>query len=275
MKRPGPPHARRPGPHSGKGGPRPGKGPTDAQRELLARKAGEIAAKTGLPLESARLVAAGRADLNELLKKMAFRDEVNALMARHDLNRALATQVALGQADLDYILLSRRIDAHLAANRDRSVLEQAEKSGAEVTFGVHGHRTLRAKVKAVERYEVVLVDVESGAEERVHKLQLKYAYKPDDHKRVRKGLEYDKARRDRTIEPVARPQDRYACSDRRLGAAMDAKHVVTATTLEGEAFHGEIAWVARYEFGIRTKGGGEVVIFRHALDDLREERAAG
>jgi sRNA-binding regulator protein Hfq len=268
MKRPGPPHARR------SPGPRP-PDRRDDQREALARRATEIAHKTGLPLESARLVAAGRADLNELLKKMAFRDEVNALMQRHELNRALATQVALGQADLDYILLSRRIDAHLAANRDRSVLDEAQRSGAEVTLGVHGHRTLRARVKAVERYEVVLLESETGAEERVHKLQLKYAYKPDDHKRVRKSLDYDKTRRDRAIEPVVRPQDRFACSDRRLGAAMDAKHPVSATTLEGECFTGEVAWVARYEFGLRTKGGGEVVIFRHALDDLREERAAG
>ncbi|MFZ5481080.1 MAG: hypothetical protein ACOZNI_30240 [Myxococcota bacterium] len=264
MKRPGPPHARRPPP------PR-----RDDQREAIARRAAEIARTTGLPPESARLVAAGRADLNDLLKKMAFRDEVNTLMQRHDLNRALATQVALGQADLDFILLRRRVDAHLAATRDRSVLDETQRAGSEITLGLHGHRTLRARVKAVERYEVVVVDTEKGAEERVHKLQLKYAYKPDDHKRVRKGLEYDKARRDRVVEPVARPQDRYACSDRRLGAAMDHKAAVVATTLEGECFHGEIAWVARYEFAIRTKGGGEVVIFRHALDDLREERATG
>jgi sRNA-binding regulator protein Hfq len=241
----------------------------------MARRAGEIAAKTGLPLDSARLVAAGRADLNELLKKMAFRDEVNALMQRHDLNRALATQVALGQASLDYILLSRRLDAHLAKHRERSVLEEAQRSKAEVTVGVHGHRTLRARVKEVERYEVVFLASDSGAEERIHKLQLKYAYKPDDHKRVRKGLDYDKARRDRSVEPIARPQDRYACSDRRLGTAMEHKVVVIATTLEGESFTGEVVWVARYEFALRTKGGGEIVIFRHALDDLREERAAG
>lgn len=87
---------------------------------------------------------------------------------------------------------------------------------------------------------------------------------------MKKALSYDKARRDRSIEPVVRPQDRYACSDRRLGVACDRKTHVSAVTLEGEVFSGEIVWVARYEFAIRTRQGAEIVIFRHALDDLRE-----
>lgn len=234
------------------------------------KRAEEIARSTGLPIEAARRVAAGRADLNELLKRMAFQDEVQALMTRHELNRALATQIVLGQANLDQVLMRRRVEAHLLANRARSVIDAAAADGRELALGVHGQKTVRAKVKAVERYEVVLFESDGGAETRVHKLQLKYAYAPDDHKKVRKGMDYDKARREATVEPIARPQDRYACSDRRLGLALDRKVVVTAVTLEGECFTGEIAWIARYEFGVRTRSGGEVVIFRHALADLRE-----
>jgi sRNA-binding regulator protein Hfq len=146
--------------------------------------------------------------------------------------------------------------------------------GAELTLGLHGHRNLRVKVQAVDPYEVVVREVEGGAEERIHKLQIKYAYPSAEHKKVRKGLEYDKERRDRAVEPIARPQHRFACSDKRLGFAMEQKHAVTAVTLEGECFTGEIAWISRYEFAIRTRHGGEVVVFRHALDDLRDARAA-
>lgn len=201
---------------------------------------------------------------------MAFQDEVQALMTRHELNRALATQIVLGQANLDQVLMRRRVEAHLLANRGRSILDTAAGDGRELTLGLHGHKSLRAKVRAVEKYDVVVVESETGAEQRIHKLQLKYAYAPDDHKKVRKGMDYDKTRRDAVVEPIPRPQDRYACSDRRLGLALDRKLPVTAVTLEGECFTGEIAWVARYEFGVRTKGGGEVVVFRHALADLRE-----
>lgn len=234
------------------------------------RRAQEIARTTGLPYEAARQVASGKADLNDLLKRMAFRDEVQALITRHGLNRALATQVVLGQADLEQVLSRRRIEEHILANRERAILEETQASGKELTLGLHGHRSLRVRIREVERYEIVAIDVESGAEQRIHKLQIKYAYAPDDHKKVRKAMDYDKARRDVQIEPIARPQDRYACSDRRLGLALDRKLHVTAVTLEGECFTGEIAWVGRYEFGLRTRSGGEVVIFRHALVELRE-----
>lgn len=258
-----------PGRDDRRGAPKDARGPR--KEDPLARRAAEIAKNTGLTVEAARQVAAGRADLNELLKRMAFQDEVQRLMTRHELNRALATQIVLGQANLEHVLARRRVEAHLAANRERTVLELAQADGRELTLGVHGHKQIRARIRAVERYEIVLVDSETGGESRLHKLQIKYAYAPDDHKKVRKGLDYDKARRDAVVEPVARPQDRYACSDRRLGAALDRKLPVTAVTLEGECFTGEIAWVSRYEFGVRTKAGGEVVVFRHALADLREQ----
>jgi hypothetical protein len=240
-----------------------------ARQADLARRTDEIARSTGLPSELARRVALGQADTNTLLAELAFRDQVDALMQRHDLIRALATQVALGHARIEDVLLRRRVDALLASGRDRSTLDEACVSGAELTLGLHGQRTVRARVTKVDRYEVELVDAATGAPERVHKLRVKYAHAPDEGKRLRKALDYDKTRRDREIEPIARPQERFACSDRRLGTLADARAVVTAVTLEGECFTGEIAWVGRYEFGLRTRTGAELVFFRHALDDLR------
>jgi sRNA-binding regulator protein Hfq len=46
--------------------------------------------------------------------------------------------------------------------------------------------------------------------------------------------------------------------------------VITLVTLEGECFTGEIAWIGRYEVAMRTRQGVEVIVFRHAIDDLRE-----
>lgn len=247
--------------------------PAERRPDPHASRAAEIARTTGLPLASARLVAAGKADVNELLKRMAFHDEVNSLIQRHTLNRALATQVVLGHASLEQILLRRRVEAHLTANHDRSILATALATGSDLTLGLHGHRVVRAKILVIDLYEITIREVESGAEERLHKLQIKYAYDPNDHKKVKKGLEYDKERRDRAVEPVKRPQDRYACSDKRLGVAMERKLAVTAVTLEGECYTGEIVWISRYEFAIRTRHGGEVVLCRHALDDLREPKA--
>lgn len=197
---------------------------------------------------------------------MAFADEVTGLMARHSLDRALATQVAMGHADLAAVLLRRRVDAALAQTKDRTVL----LAGSELTICTHGHKSLRVKVTVVSAYEIQALDLETNAELTVHKTAMKYAFAPDDFKKVRKALEFDKARRDAVVEPRLRPQERFACSNRRLGAAMDKKSDVTVVTVEGEIFTGEVSWVSRFEFGLRTRQGAEIAIFRHALDDFRE-----
>jgi len=204
---------------------------------------------------------------------MAVADEVGRLIATHDINRALATQVVLGQAQLEDVLARRRLELHLTANRERSTLDAAAASGKELTLGVHGHRHLRGRVLRSDRYEIAFLDAESGTEQLIHKLQVKYAFDPEDFKKVKKALDYDKERRDRAAEPKPRPQDRFGCSDKRLGAAMDRKTPVVAVTLEGECFSGEVAWIARYEIGLRTRAGAEVAVFRHALDDFRDTPA--
>lgn len=252
---------------------RPAKAAPPRVVDPIAHRAAEIVRNTGIPPGMARQVAAGKLDLNEVLKRMAVTDEVNRIMTQHELNRALATQVVLGHANLDEVLCRRRIDQHLAANRDRSVLEAAVGSRRPLTIGVHGHRTVRGEVLAVDRYEFTLRDADTGAESVIHKLQAKYAFDSEDFKKVKKAQDYDKARRDRVIEPRPRPQDRFGCSDRRLGLALDRRTQVTAVTLEGEKFTGEVSWIARFEFGLRPRAGGEVVIFRHALDDFDDSAA--
>ncbi len=236
----------------------------------IAMRTAEIVRTTGLAPGMARQVATGKMDLNEVVKRMAVADEVNRIMVQHELNRALATQIVLGHASLDAALCRRRIDTHLAAHADRAILERAATSQKPISLGLHGHRIVRGVVVSVDKYEFVFRDAETGAETVIHKLQVKYAYEPDDYKKVKKAMDYDKVRREKAVEPVARPQDRFGCSDRRLGTAWDKKTHVTAITLEGECFSGEVAWVARFEFGLRPRSGGEVVLMRHALDDFQD-----
>lgn len=253
------------------GPPRGAPSPPSPAQDLARRRAEELVRSHGLDVATARLVAAGRADLNAVLQRMARADEVQRLMAKHGFNRALATQIALGHADLEATLARRRVEEHLESSRRRSILDDAFASHAELTLGVQGHRTVRGVLTAVDPYEVVIQHADGGAEERIHKVLLKYAFLSADFKKIKKGLEYDNERRERTVEPRFRPQERFGCSDRRLGLAMDRKVQVVAVTLEGECFIGEVAWVGRFEFGVRTRAGGEVVVFRHALDDFRDD----
>jgi sRNA-binding regulator protein Hfq len=233
----------------------------------MEARAQELHKTAGIPMDLAKQVALGRLDLNEVLKQLAFRDEVAALMARHGLDRALATQVTLGQADLEKVLRRKRVDAQLAANRERDILESAKGSGHELVLGVHGRQLLHARVLATTPYEVAYHDLELGTDGTVHKTRLKFAAEAAAWPKARKAMTWDAARKARVVEPILRPQDRFGCSNRRLGEALDRKLEVTVTLLEGEIFVGHIAWVARWEFGLHTKGG-DVSIFRHAIDDF-------
>lgn len=234
----------------------------------IEKKTADLMKSSGIPLQLARQVAVGQIDLNEAIKRLAFQDEVNSLIQRHGFNRALATQIALGQVGKDEMLARRRVDEHIAANRDRSVIDAALAGKSELTVGLLGHRVLRVAVTSVDKYEVGLRDLDSQTDALVHKLQLKYAYSSADSKKARKAMTWDKALKEHTAEPRLRPQDRYACSDRRLGLAMDAKKELEVTLVEGEVFSGQVAWVARYEFGLRGRQGTEIVIFRHSLHNL-------
>ncbi|MSQ02341.1 MAG: hypothetical protein EXR71_10705 [Myxococcales bacterium] len=237
--------------------------------DAIALRAAEIHKTAGVPLEVARLVALGRLDLNEAVKKMAFVDEVSGLMARHGLDRALATQVALGHARLEPVLAKRRIDAHLDANRGRDVFVSAVASQAEQVLGLYGRRLVRAVVLSDNTYEIVVRDAESGAVSTVHKTAVKFVADASSWPKARKAMTWDPLRKARELQPILAPQKRFGCSNRRLGEVWDKQAEATITLVEGEVFEGTVAWVARWELGLHTKGG-DIAVLRHALDDFRD-----
>jgi sRNA-binding regulator protein Hfq len=228
-----------------------------------------------MPFQMAMAVAMGRLDLNSALERMARQDRVNRLMEKHDLSRALATQVAMGHADLDLVLSRRRMAAHREANRDRSCLEQAKESGEPIMLALHGGKTSTVRVVEVAPYMVTVVPIEKkgagGEPVEIHKLQIKYVYSPAAWKRVKKGVKSDAKLAGQALEPIGRPQDRYTCSDKRMFRYMDAKTPVQLTLLEGEHIKGTITWFGRYEFGLKLRGSDEeLTVFRHSMHDLRE-----
>ena len=234
----------------------------------LRRAAAALTKEAGLPPNLAHQVVLGNITLNDVVERLALRDRVDALIRKHALPKSLATQIALGQADLDQVLQKRRLAEHLDASRDRSSLAQAAASGAMVVLGVHDGGLLRGQIREVGQYELSLAQ-EGGALVSVHKLRVKYMTDDAQAKAVRNQLRRDKDRPER-CEPIWKPQERYGCSDRRLFGFIDEQAEVQATLLEGEVFRGQPTWMGRWEFGmVLPKKKAELVIFRHALADLR------
>lgn len=229
----------------------------------------EQLAASGMPMPTAMAVAHGKVSLNEALEHLARRDSVTRLMEKHDLSRALATQIALGQAALDTVLSRRRLQEHREKFRERSIIDDYAQSAQPVSLLLHAHRRVSGTIELADTY-LIRFKAEDGNVEDFHKLQVKLAFAPDAYKRVRKVLKYDKELENKLLSPISRPQDRYSCSDKRLFRYLDESTEIQVTLLEGELLRGTVAWFSRYEFGLKLKGDTDVVVFRHALHDLRE-----
>lgn len=254
----------------GGGGPRRDAKPVKKHRtDPRVRARAEELHESGMPFQMAMAVALGRLSLNDALERLQRQEKVEKLMEKHELSRALATQIVIGHASLDVVLARRRMQSHREENRLRSCLEQAKESGESVAIAIHGKSKVIGTVIEVAPYSVTM-RTDEGEERELHKLQLKYAWAPDDWKRVRKGVRNDKSRSRDPLPPIERPQDRYTCSDKRLFRYMDDEAVVQATLLEGEVLRGTVAWFGRYEFGLTLKGDVEVTVFRHALHELTD-----
>lgn len=238
----------------------------EASRDAIRARARELMDK-GMPEALAQAVAQGRMRMDEALERLSQRAEVDALMRKHGLSRALATQVVRGEADLEAYLARKRMEAHRAENLRRSCVDDAHAAGAELALLVHGCERVTGRIIATSAYEVTVQPAE-GAPRTLHKLDLKLAYHPDDYKKVRRSL---RATSDAAAaEPKRKPQDRYSLADKRLFTVMEAEGTVLVTTLEGDQARGEVSWFGRFEFGLRCKGGVEITVFRHALRDFRE-----
>lgn len=253
-------------------------GPSDKRQARPAKKhrsdpkvraRAEELADNGMPFQLAMAVALGRVSLNEALERLARQERVQKVIDEYDLSRALATQVVIGHASLDAVLARRRLKEHRAENRDRSCLDQAHDSGEPLGLALHGKERITGQIQAVDAYTVTVLESGATAPQEVHKLQLKYAWNPDDAKKLRRALRTDKALAADPKEPIPRPQDRYTCSDKRLFLYLDAEQPVLVTLLEGEQLRGTITWFSRYEFGLQLKDI-QVVIFRHCLHDLAD-----
>lgn len=255
------------------GNARPPRRDPRADRDSPARveqrkKAAALAKDTGLPANLAHQVVLGNLKLNDVVERLAVRDRVDALVRKHDLPKSLATQIAMGQADLEQVLQKRRLSEHLDAHRERSALAEALQSSRVVSLGLHNAEQRRGRVTALDRYEISLTG-DNGVVENIHKLRVKFMADDEHIKAVRNQLRRDKDRPER-CEPTWKPQDRYGCSDRRLFGLIDEQAEIQVTLLEGEVFRGQPTWMGRWEFGmVLPKKKVEVVIFRHALHDLR------
>ena len=225
----------------------------------------------GMPRNLAVAVARGKLDLNQALERMARSDRVDRLVRRHQIDRGLATQVVLGQADLEQLLHKRRFEQYKSDCFSRSFLDEALSSEAAVVLGLCGGRQEKGSLAEVAQFEVTFVD-QKGVPSSVRKIDIKYAYLAKEWKSIARLFKQKRADKAVAVEPILKPQDRFRCSDKRLFRILERNGQVELKLLEGEHLSGELAWISRYECGLNIGSDTILTVFRHALTGIVEVR---
>lgn len=255
------------GPRGGRGGPRrPDRG--GGRRRLSPqqqRQVKQLVEKSHIPYASALKVVLGQSSLNEVLQELLREDKVKNLMATHEFSRALATSVALGRADLDTILLRRRKNDTLEKNYARTCLQESIDSGNSLGLALHGHKRVRGKVLSNGKYDFQFLEDGKADPIEIHKTHIKYGYAPADFKTLRKVHSIDNHVKKQKLDPIMRVKDRHHFKNLTLQRSMDEGIEIEVISLEGDVFKGVVTWFGRWEFGLRVKGGAEIIIFRHAV----------
>ncbi len=248
------------------------KGARAARNKLppgVVKQARSLMSQSGIPFGAALRVVQGKATLNEVLQELLREEKIRKLMATHRINRALATNVALGRTDLEIVLLRRRKNETLRSNYHRSCLEDAHLTGARIAIAVHGHKKLLGKVEENEKYAIRFRQDSDTEAREIHKTEIKFAYDPDQYRQIKKFIKIDNKVRAKKLGPILRPRERHHFKNLTLQQALDAREEVQVTTLEGDVLRGHVEWFGRWEFGLKVKGGARVTVFRHAVYDLR------
>ena len=158
----------------------------------------------------------------------------------------------------------RGLKEYLDQHYEEAVLDQAQASGREWVFHLHGDRRVVSADFKNGQYELIFGN--SGPQpESVHKTEVKFFYPQELEAAVAKSLKLDKTVRAKGLGPLYYTKDRCFVKNKSLYPLMLDREVVLVTLLEGEILRGLISGFNRYEISLHLKGGVPVTLLRHAI----------
>ncbi len=160
---------------------------------------------------------------------------------------------------------------YLYENYDRSIFDTAFQTQAVYTFHLHPQRVISARVKAVQRYDVIM-EIVGNTVETIPKLNIKYGYEEDLSSAVEQKITVDPKVRKKQLSAIPAPAQRHHIKNKSLYPLMMDRTVLFFTLLEGEIIRGIVAGFSKYDITLHIKGGIPVTILRHAVYDVRDKK---
>jgi len=245
-------------------GPRTQPKLTPEQRE----RARKLHDENGLPWHAAAMVARGDETLASVLKQLLRQDRINKLVAQHDLDRGVAGNIVDGKGSLEHILLRRRARQVVQETPQHRRLDEVHAAGDHVCLVVDPEEILTGRVAELERLELVF-QPDEGEPRRLNKLQMHALVEPAHLAVLRQRWGRDQEICGQELAPEPCPWLRQHVKHARLQELVESHARCTLVTRRGRVLEGKIAWYSRFEIGLRLTKKAEVVLFRHAVHELR------
>jgi hypothetical protein len=235
------------------------------EQQARARKLRE---ENGLPPHAAAIVARGDDTLANVLKQLLRKERIDKLVAQHDLNRGAATKIVDGEDNLERILLRRRARQVVQETPPHRRLDEVHAAGARVCLVIDPEEILTGRVIEIERLELVFQpDGDEGEPRRLRKLEMHALLDPAHLAVLRQRWGRDRAQ---DLAPESCPWLRQHIKHARLQKLVDSRARCALVTRRGRVLEGKIVWYSRFEICLKLTKKAEVVLFRHAVHELRE-----
>jgi len=157
---------------------------------------------------------------------------------------------------------------YLAKNYEHSTFEDVASLATPCTLHLHGRITLKATITANKTYDIV-VTTPDGAQRELHKTKIKMLHPAKHTDGVWKQLTIDESVRAQGLGPILPAGQRNFIKNKSLFTLMREQTPLTISLLEGEDLQGIIQSFSRYEITLVLQGGEQVVILRHAVQNIR------
>lgn len=223
-----------------------------------------MAEETGVSPEAALAIHMGQTTLKRALQNAKKREELYAFAIEHNLPHSLAGQVLKEQMTLEEASVRARVIAHRRRSAEHCSFKLAHDAKEKVILGLHSQKEVTTPILAVLKYDIrVVLD---GEETDIPKHSVKYLYKPDHKKVIRKAVKHDKTLAKNPKGPITKVAKRFKVKDDLLQKVIDLKSHLSVTLLEGEKVAAELRSYSKYEILLHARDDHELVIFRHALE---------
>lgn len=134
-------------------------------------------------------------------------------------------------------------------------------------FGLYNHVQLPATIVKFSKYSFTLQN--NGENQDIPKTDVKYCYKAKEAENIQSLVRYDENIRAQKLEPIVPRKERYEIETQKIWDARKNQHPIEVTMREGEIFHGLVDWVSKYEIKMILESGAKIILFRHAICDLK------